>query len=182
MPKIRLALALLLLIALAAAVACGGPPRPKRAPSPAALAESTDAPVIAYLSALGDDAVGSELEGVEIDLLPPDPEADPEDQLDPEEGVERVLEDDVYLGRVPGLPDGVHVHLVERDDEVLAYLWVEPGAPSLALPECEADRPGFRATRLWGAIYTWRAARPGDGVLISHCPQPAWVEAVSESG
>jgi hypothetical protein len=145
-------------------VGCSSPP-PEPVDPNSRLA-AYDAPVIDYLDSLGEDDVGRELEGV---LSDPAAASDSE---------ERLLEGAVYRGRVAGLPDTVHVHLVEQDDKWFAYLWVDTAGEPLALPECDPRRVGFRARRLWGPIYTWRSAQPGDGVLVSPCPDPAWREAV----
>ncbi|MGH0035795.1 MAG: hypothetical protein ACQGVK_12285 [Myxococcota bacterium] len=154
------------LVAGALAVACRSPsPEPV---DPEARLASYDAPVIDYLESLGPEDVGRRLEGVRVD--PGDPESG-----------ELLLEGALYLGRTGGLPEHVHVHLVEEGEERLAYLWVDTGGEPFALPECNPRRVGFRARRIWGPIYTWKAARPGDGVLVSSCPEPSWVENATKS-
>jgi hypothetical protein len=149
--------------ALVLAVACSSPaPEPV---DPASRQAAYDAPVIDYLEALGPEDVGRVLEGVRAD-----PAADPESD-------EVLLEGVRYLGPVSGLPEHVHMHLIQRGEELVAYLWVDTEGRPFPLPDCNPRRVGFRAQRIWGPIYTWTAAQPGDGVLISACPAPSWVES-----
>jgi len=149
-------------LALTSCAGRGGEPPP----DPAELYARHNPPVIARLAQLGPEDVGRALEGVTV-------------------GEEtRHLEGYVYRGRVPGLGPGRHVQLFDRPaeegTELVAAVWVEAGAEPLPLPECDPGRPGFRAQRLWGAIYTWKAARPGDGVLLSQCPRREWVAALED--
>jgi len=138
---------------------------------PASKMAAYDAPVIAYLEGLGADSVGRVLDGVHAE-----PGAEPPSQ-------EMLLKDEIYLGKPLDVPPHVHIHLLQRHEKgkgegkVLAYLWVDTAGEPFPLPECDPGRVGFRARRVWGPIYTWKAARPGDGVLVSECPPDAWVES-----
>ena len=154
-------------LAIAALLGCESPP-PEPVPI-AAQRAAYDAPVIDYLESLGDDSIGEELDGVQADPA-----------ADPPSGVQ-LLEGATYLGRVPDLPLHVHVHLVRPDDLILAYLWVDTAGSPFPLPECDPGRVGFRARRIWGTIYTWKSAQPGDGVLISECPSSSWIETAGRA-
>lgn len=148
------------------AVACSSPP--PEPVDPASRLAAYDAPVIDYLESLGPDDVGRELAGV-----PADPSSEPASD-------EVLLEGVRYLGRASGVPGSVHLHVVERDGELLAYLWVDTDGEPFPLPDCSPGRVGFRARRVWGPIYTWKAAQPGDGVLVSACPRPEWIESLPD--
>lgn len=85
-----------------------------------------------------------------------------------------LLRDHLYLGRIEGLPAGVHVHLFRDGSRTLAYAWVDNGAPALELPDCPADESPGSAHVLSGDVYTWAALQPGDGVVQIDCIADAW--------
>lgn len=111
--------------------------------------------VMRYLSELSSKQVGAVLSGVELS-----------------DGT-MALKNHRFLGRVEGLAKGVHVFIFEHESSLLAYVWVDEGAPSLSLPECEGAFPAS-AYVLSGDAYTWKAVRPGHGVVEVVCVDPEW--------
>ena len=110
--------------------------------------------VMAYLNRLDSARVGNVIDGLRLS----------DNTL--------VLNGLTYLGRGQA-PAGVHIFLFKRDGRSIAYLWVDQGAKTLALPAC-ADTPLGSAHLLSGDVYTWSAAQPGHGVIIVECVATAW--------
>ena len=85
------------------------------------------------------------------------------------------LAGEVYLGIPADLPEGVNVRLLRQDDEVTAYIWLDPGAAPLDLSPCESGpQRGIRARRAGGGTYTWRTLQADHGLVYTICPPAAW--------
>jgi hypothetical protein len=111
--------------------------------------------VVTYLSELSREQVGTYLAGVELS-----------------DGT-MALRDHRFVGQAVGLATGVQVFIFEHEGSRLAYVWVDVGASSLPLPECEGAFP-VSAYVLSGDAYTWRAVQPGHGVVKVTCVDPQW--------
>ncbi len=89
----------------------------------------------------------------------------------------KVLNGVRFVGKVAGVPTGIHIYLVETHGNRSAFLWVDPGAPELPLPSCPSRDYEETAIVLSTDVYTWKAAQPGHGVIEVRCAPDAWVQA-----
>ena len=114
--------------------------------------------VIAYLSSLAGDQIGTVLDGVVLT-----------DGSNPFKGL-------TLLGH-PNVEHGTHIYVVGAARERSAYVWVEPGGAELWIPRCPQETVLGNAFVLSGDVYTWNAVRPGDGVVRLECAARAWLNS-----
>ncbi len=118
---------------------------------------------VEYLRTLPDDRVGQTLNGI------------------PLSDGQRWLEGFVYYGAVEVDHPGMNVvALASPVGEPTALTWIEEDGEPWELPECGGQLTGVRARTLAGQVYTWRALRPGGGIVQPMCPPEAWLSAVPE--
>ena len=138
-------------------------PGPALQPSAAPIWYQRNAPVIkAYLSSLSNSAIGKSLPGIRLS----------DGKL--------WLEDYTYRG--PGLdtPPGLSVRLVENEQILYAYMWVEEDADPFTLTPCpDGPQKGIRARRAGGGAFAWKQLNFKEGVVYTECPPENWLpEAV----
>jgi hypothetical protein len=140
---------------------CGGGGRPTGPAStipgsPAWYAASTPL-AIEYLRTLPDSAIGQPMAGIVL--------ADGQ----------RWLEGFVYRGVVPVEHPGMHVvSVVPPLERPETLVWIDEGGEPWLLPECGGDLVGIRARTIAGEVYTWKALRPGSGIVRTACPPEDW--------
>ncbi len=118
---------------------------------------------IEYLRTLPDERIGQPLAGI------------------PLSDGRRWLEGFVYYGAVDVEHPGMHVvGLASPAGEPLVLAWIDEEGEPWPLPDCAAEQKGVRARTLAGQVYTWRALRPGDGLVWPTCPPEAWLPDVPE--
>lgn len=143
-------------------IACGGgrgaptgPPITN--PGSAAWYTSSSPLAVEYLRTLPNDLLGKELGGILLS-----------------DG-KRWLQGFVYLGRVSVDHPGMTVVSVQLPPEKpVTFVWIEPDGEAWPLPACEPIEKGVRARTLSGQVYTWKALRPGAGIVSLECPPPFW--------
>ena len=121
--------------------------------SPAGYSEDARR-VIKYISTLSRKSVGKRIDGVTL-----------------QDGTKR-LKNHRFLGRAANLKRGQRVYLFESNGKRLAYMWVESGGQKIALSECESEHEVLSPPN----VFTFTEVSAGDGVVISHCPAPAWFD------
>ncbi len=141
----------------------GAPPPPTGPPStvPGSAAwHARSTPLaIEYLRTLPDDRIGRPLAGIALS-----------------DG-RRWLEGFVYRGRVRVEHPGMRVVALSSPlGEPLTLVWIDDSGQPWPLPECGPELGGVRARTLSGHVYTWRALRPGDGIVSPGCPPEGWPE------
>ena len=149
------------LAALGSGCAGGGPAQPSgppaTVPGTAAWHASSSPLAVEYLRTLPDERIGEPLAGI------------------PLSDGRRWLKDFIYLGRVPVEHPGMTVVSVQLPpDEPVTFVWIEPDGEPWPLPACEPVEKGVRARTLSGHVYTWKALRPGAGIVSLECPPPIW--------
>jgi hypothetical protein len=150
---------LLLALPLAACGRGGGAPAgpPIVNPGSAAWYASSSPLAVEYLRTLPNDQLGKELGGIQLS-----------------DG-KRWLQGFVYLGRVSVDHPGMTVVSVQLPPEKpVTFVWIEPDGEAWPLPACEPVEKGVRARTLSGQVYTWKALRPGAGIVSLECPPPFW--------
>lgn len=161
-----LALTVSLMVGLGGVSGCGIPGM--GGPGPPVITESmspewyaSNAPLLTdYLSTLPDSAIGTPIDGILLS-----------------DG-QHWLAGLTYLGEPAGLPDGVHVRLLDDGTLVTAYVWLDPGAEPFVLEPCESGpQRGIRARRAGGGAYAWRALEPDHGLVATICPPAEWLPA-----
>jgi hypothetical protein len=133
------------------------PEAPIRRPQSAAW-YAANAPIVEeYLTTLSDSQIGTPLGGI------------------PLSDGKRWFEGDIYLGRPENLPDAVHIVLLRRSEQVVAYLWIDEGGEPFPLEACGKKGASIRARRLGGTVHAWRALRPEHGIVYTECPPAEWL-------
>ncbi len=146
---------------------CGVIPglRPASEPGPALQASAApvwyarNEPLIkAYLESLPNSAIGKSLPGIRLS----------DGNL--------WLGEYIYLG--PGLktPPGLSVRLVENQQILYAYMWMEEGADPYALTPCpDGPQKGIRARKAGGGAFAWKQLNAKEGVIYTECPPDDWL-------
>ena len=89
-----------------------------------------------------------------------------------------LFKDWVFVGRGDGFDPSQSVFLFTEGGERRAVAWVLAGGKELAIPQCSmgpkcADLPEGSEI-ISGDIYTWRAVRPGQEIVIIRYPLDSW--------
>lgn len=87
----------------------------------------------------------------------------------------------VLIGRVSGLDPTQFVFLFKDGSKLRAVAWVGPGGQPLPIPECRTvstcgPEPSGPSV-ISGDVYTWKAVRPGEEVVIVWYPPDSWASA-----
>jgi len=112
----------------------------------------------AYLQSLPNSAIGKSLPGIRLS----------DGSL--------WLGEYTYLG--PGLktPPGLFVRLVENQQILYAYMWMEEGADPFMLTPCsDGPQRGIRARKAGGGAFAWKQLNAKEGVIYTECPPADWL-------
>ena len=134
-------------------------PGPALQPSAAPLWYARNEPLIkAYLESLPNSAIGKSLPGI------------------------RLSDGNLWLGEYtylgPGLktPPGLSVRLVENQQILYAYMWMEEGADPFVLTPCpDGPQKGIRARKAGGGVFAWKQLNAKEGVIYTECPPADWL-------
>jgi hypothetical protein len=139
---------------------------PSRVPGSAQWHAQSGPLAVEYLTTLPDRMVGQTLTGIALS-----------------DG-QRWLEGFTFVGRVRVDHPGLWVVVIESPEgDRKTFMWIEEAGEPLPLEICEPTQQGVRARVLSGEIYTWRALRPGDGIVSTDCPPVSWaVYTLGRSG